>query len=162
MEMAEETLDTFWSLIDGIDICMMTTRDAGALRARPMTAKADKATHEFRFLTRQSTQKVDELAANPDVNLAFSDPKTGDYVSVSGQAYLTQDRKLIDQLWTASADAYFGCGKNDPDIAVIRVVPSKAEYWDARSTLRQAWNVFKAKDSDLEPELGANRKLALG
>ncbi len=160
--MAEEALDTFWSLIDGIDICMMTTRDSGALRSRPMLARVDRDTHEFRFLTRRSTHKIDELAANPDVNLAFSDPQAGDYVSVSGQAYLTQDRKLIDQLWNPAAGAFFGGGKEDPDIAVIRVVPSKAEYWDSHSTFRQAWNVFKAKRSDAEPDLGDNRKLALG
>ena len=45
---------------------------------------------------------------------------------------------------------------------MIRVVPSQAEYWDAQSTLRQAWNVFKAKLADAEPNLGENRKLALG
>jgi len=160
--MAEETLDTFWSLIDGIEICMMTTRDSNALRARPMMANVDKETHEFRFLTRQSTHKIDELAANPDVNLAFSDPKAGDFVSVSGQAYLTQDRKLLEQLWSPAAEAYFGCGSEDPDIAVIRVVPSRAEYWDAHGALRQAWNVFKAKRAGAEPDLGRNRKLALG
>ena len=63
----------------------------------------DKATREFRFLTRLSTHKTDELAANPDVNLAFSDPAAGNFVSVSGQAYLTQDRKLIEALWTPEA-----------------------------------------------------------
>lgn len=160
--MAEAELDRFWALIDEIETCMMTTRDAGALRARPMLAKVDKGTHEFRFLTRLSTHKTDELAANPDVNLAFSDPKAGDFVSVSGQAYLTQDRKLIDQLWSRAAEAYFGCGKEDPDIAVIRVVPSQAEYWDSHGALRQAWNVFKAKRARAEPDLGDNRKLALG
>jgi general stress protein 26 len=109
-----------------------------------------------------STHKTDELAANPAVNLAFSDPAAGNFVSVSGQAYLTQDRKLIDSLWTTEAEAYFGCGKADPDIAVIRVVPSRAEYWDSKSTLRQAWNLFKAKLADNEPVPGENRKLVLG
>ena len=45
---------------------------------------------------------------------------------------------------------------------MIRVVPSQAEYWDSSSTLRQAWNLFKAKLSDAEPDLGEHRKLALG
>ena len=160
--MAAAELDHFWALIETIDVCMMTTRDSGALRARPMIAVIDKGTHEFRFLTRLSTHKTGELAANPDVNLAFSDPGAGKFVSVSGQAYLTQDRKLIDSLWTTEAEAYFDCGQADPDIAVIRVVPSRAEYWDAKSTLRQAWNLFKAKLADAEPNLGENRKLALG
>lgn len=159
--MAEAGLETFWSLIDGIETCMMTTRDGNVLRARPMVADIDKATHEFRFLTKRSTHKTDELAAEPDVNLAFSDPRKGEFISVSGQAYLTQDRKLIDALWSDAAEAWFK-GRDDPDIAVIRVVPSQAEYWDAHSTLRQAWNVFKAKHADAGRNGSDNRKLALG
>ena len=159
--MADKSLDAFWTLIDGVDVCMMTTRDGGSLRARPMMARPDLATREFRFLTKLSSHKTDELAANPDVNLAFSDPKGGDYVSVSGQAYLTQDRKLIDQLWNAEAEAYFSCGKDDPDIGVIRVVPSNAEYWDSRSTLRRSWSMFKVRRTGADPDLAENRNLAL-
>ena len=159
--MAEETLDAFWSLIDGIHFCAMTTRDSNALSARPMMPDVDRATHEFRFLTRQSTHKIEELAANPDVNLAFSDPQQGTFVSVSGQAYLTQDRKLIDELWSPGAETYFGCRKDDPDIAVIRVVPSIAEYWDSRGALRKTWNVFKGKVAEPAPRAGRGRKVAL-
>lgn len=160
--MAENTLETFWSLIRGIDICMMTTRDSSALRARPMMADIDEATHEFRFITRLSTHKVDALAAHPDVNLAFSDARAGDFVSISGQAYLTRDRTLIDQLWSQAAEAYFDCGSDDPDIAVIRVVPSVAESWDRRGKLRQTWNIFKAKASDSELALRPSRRVAFG
>ena len=35
-EMAAANLDPFWALIEKIEICMMTTRDSNALRARPM------------------------------------------------------------------------------------------------------------------------------
>jgi general stress protein 26 len=160
--MAENTLETFWSLIRGSDVCMMTTRDSNALHARPMIADIDEAMHEFRFITRLSTHKVGALAAHPDVNLAFSDAEAGNFVSISGQAYLTRDRTLIDQLWSSAAEAYFECGRDDSDIAVIRVVPAIAENWDRRGTLRQTWNLFKAKASDSELALRPSRKLAFG
>jgi general stress protein 26 len=110
-----------------------------------MTARIDPDTHEFRFLTRLSTHKIDELAAEPDVNLAFCDPQAGDYVSVSGQAYLTQDRSLVEQLWNGEAEALLACRRDDPDLAVIRVVPAEAEFWEGSGRLRQTWNLFKAK-----------------
>jgi general stress protein 26 len=153
-------LGKFCSLVEGIDICMLTTSDAGSLRARPMAPHVDRQAREFHFLTKASSHKTDELAASPAVNLAFSEPKTGDFVSVSGQAYLTRDAKLIDALWTKEAEVYFG-SRDDPDLAVIRVVPSIAEYWDEHSTLKQAWNVFKAVAAKEEPDLGENRKLRL-
>jgi len=161
--MAQEALDTFWSLIEHIDFCMMTTRDAKSLRSRPMAARIDKTINEFRFLTRLSTHQTDELTANPDANLAFADPAAGNFVSVSGQAYLTQDRRLIDLLWSSDAEAFFDCGKDDPDIAVIRVVPSQAEHWDAHNTLRRTWNVFKAKVAPTEAaQFAQNSGQALG
>jgi general stress protein 26 len=160
--MAEDDLDTFWSLIDDIPISMMTSREGGSLRARPMGAKIDKTTHEFRFLTRLSSHNTDELAANAEVNLAFCDPVAGNFVSISGQAYLTQDRKLIDQLWDAESDTFLRCGRDDADVAVIRVVPSRAEYWGADGSLRHSWNVFKPKHAESEPDLSRGRKLATG
>jgi general stress protein 26 len=139
-----EALDTFWPLIRNVAICLMTTRDANALRSRPMMADIDETTHEFRFLTRLSSHKTDELAANPEVNLAFADPPAGHFVSVSGQAYLTQDPTLIAELWTAEAVTYLRCGADDPDVAVIRVVPSTAERWDG-SVFGGSWTVFKPR-----------------
>jgi general stress protein 26 len=160
--MVAENLDAFWELIDGNHVCMMTTLDSKALRARPMNAIVDKATHEFRFLTRLSTHKADALSANPDVNLSFSDPGAGRYISVSGQAYLTQDRDLIEELWSAESASRLACGSDDPDIAVIRVVPSRAEEWDGRGAFRRSFGVFKPRHSELEPDLAHVRRRAAG
>ena len=158
----DSSLATFWSLVERIGACMMTTRDAMALRARPMNGRIDRSTGEFRFLTRRSSHKTDELAAHPEVNLAFCDAEAGDFVSVSGQAYLTQDATLIDKLWSASAQRFLDAGKDDPDIAVIRVVPSIAEHWGSDSNLRQVWSVFRARVGDIEPHVAESRKRARG
>ncbi|SEQ35967.1 General stress protein 26 [Faunimonas pinastri] len=158
--MSDDTLDTFWKLVKDVHTCMMTTRDGNHLRARPMAPLFDETTHEIRFLTQLSSHKTDELASNPDCNLAFANPSKGDYVSVSGQAYLTQDRKLIDLLWKDDFKAWFKNGKDDPDVGVIRVVPAQAEYWDSNGALKQAWEVFKAKHSDTQPDMGENKKLS--
>jgi general stress protein 26 len=159
--MAEASLDRFWSLLEGVPVCMMTTRDAGTLRSRPMVPIVDRTTREFRFLTRLSSHKIDELAEKPDVNLAFANPAAGDFVSVSGQAYLTQDRKLIDQLWSADAAVYLERSRESPEIAVIRVVPSMAEHWDASSALIEVWDVFRTGRSRPEPDLVERRSVGL-
>lgn len=159
--MSDEPVEKLWSLIEDIGVCMLTTRDGGILRSRPMVADVNKGTHEFRFITSLSSHKTDELAANPDVNIAFSDPDDDEYVSVSGQASLTQDRALIEELWNPYAEAWFKGGKDDPDIGVIRVVASKAEYWEGSNTLKQSWSLLKAVVGDSKPDLGENRKVSL-
>jgi len=146
-------LDTFWALIDDMAVCMMTTRDGAALHSRPMVADIDKSTHEFRFLTKLSSHKIDALAANPAVNLAFCDAQRCIFVSVSGQAYLTQDRTLIDAIWRSGAARYFDGARDDPDTAVIRVVPATAEHWNSDRSLQQSWTVFKPRNAELKPAM---------
>jgi hypothetical protein len=45
-----------------------------------------------------------------------------------------QDRAKIDELWKPFLKAWFPEGKDDPQIALIRVDVDHAEYWDAPSS----------------------------
>jgi general stress protein 26 len=154
--MAEESLETFWGLIEHVDVCMMTTWDAKHLMSRPMAPKIDRGAHEFFFLAQMSSFRTEMLAGHPDVNLGFCDPDDGTFVSVSGQAYVTRDRKLIDALWSDGAGALVDASRDDPDLCVIRVVPSRAEYWDGDCNLKLSWNVFKAKSAPEPEELASD------
>jgi len=159
--MSEAPLDEFFGLIDDIQTCMLTTRDEGRLRSRPMGFSFDRDTHEFRLLTRKSSHKAEELAANPEVNLAFARPDRHEFVSVSGQAYLTTDSHLIEAVWTEDADAWFKGGKEDPEAAVIRVVPSQGEYWHGHNSLIRRWDLIRAKRAGEEPHLQEQGKVSL-
>ncbi|MBZ8135286.1 pyridoxamine 5'-phosphate oxidase family protein [Afifella sp. IM 167] len=159
--MSEAPMEEFFRLIDDIRTCMLTTRDEGRLRSRPMGFSFDRGTHEFHLLTRKSSHKAEELAANPGVNLAFARPDRHEFVSVSGQAYLTTDHRLIEAVWTEDADAWFKGGKEDPEAAVIRVVPSLGEYWHGHNQLIRHWNLIRAKRAGEEPHLQENSQVTL-
>jgi general stress protein 26 len=137
----------FWGLIGGTERCLMTTNEGGGLRSRPVVAAIDRASHEFRLLSRLSDHRVDDLAANPDVNLAFIGA-AGGCLSVVGQAYVTQDARLIEALWSDEAARRFNCSADDPDIAVIRIVPTRADAWDRLGRLRQSWSSIKPRRRD--------------
>lgn len=146
--MKDGELAEFWSLLDGIGTCMMTTSEGAELHSRPMRPLIDKPARQIRFLTRRSTHNVDELAANPQVNLAFAEPAGGVYVSVTGQAYLTTDRHLIDDLWSPDVAACLGCAADDEDVAVIRVVPVTATHWSGAGARRDFPLFRRAHDGD--------------
>ena len=134
----------FWKLLAGMPVCMLVTRDGPTLRSRPMAPNVDAATEEIRFLTRRSSHKVDEIDTMGAINLAFVDTRREAYVSVSGMAVLSQDRDLMRAIWTADDDISFPEGPDGPDIAAIRVLPTMAEYWDARGGERRyAWLGFR-------------------
>src|SRR4051812_8079303 len=96
----EKKLDDLYALIDGIEVAMFTTRRAdGSLVSRPMQVQERTAGTDLWFMTNVESHKLDELAADPHVNLGFYRDRTREWVSVSGTAVLSQDRRLIDGLY---------------------------------------------------------------
>ena len=108
--MAEaKNVEELYELIEDIEIAMLTTRRPdGQLVSRPMATQVRAAGADFWFVTSTDTEKLDELEADPHVNLAYYDMKSREYVSVSGIAKLSQDRAKIRELYRPDWRAWFG------------------------------------------------------
>lgn len=149
-------------MIKDIDFCMLTTIDEqGDPHSRPMSSNGDIDEHgDIWFFTGASSHKVNEVANSPKVNLSFADPKNQQYVSVTGVAKLVRDRSKIDELWRPEFKMWFPKGKDDPEIALLRVSLEKAEYWDSpSSTIGYALSFVSAIVTGKQPEFGENKKL---
>lgn len=135
-------------LIDGIKVAMLTTVAAnGELVSRPLQTRKREFDGDLWFMTSADSGKVDELIANPHVNLAYADPEQTRYVSITGAAQLVRDRAQIEALWDDAFDPlYFKQGRDDPDIALIRVRAHTAEAWTAGSnTISRLFNFVRAR-----------------
>jgi general stress protein 26 len=129
-------LEELYELVDGIEIAMFTTRRAdGQLVSRPMATQAKSAGADFWFVTDASTAKLDELEADPNVNLAYYNMKSREYVSVSGEARVVDDRAKVRELWRPDWKAWFGDDGSpnagtpeDPRIVLIGVDASSATF----------------------------------
>jgi general stress protein 26 len=161
--MTQETDDVkkLAKLIKGIRVAMLTTRDDdGTLRARPMQTQEQEFDGTLWFFTPASSHKVTEVDREHQVNLSYADPADNRYVSVSGTATLVRDRSKIDQLWTPVLKAWFPQGKDDPDVALLKVDVTKAEYWDApSSTFVKLVGFTKAVLTGQQYRPGENEKL---
>jgi general stress protein 26 len=116
-------------LLENMSVAMLTNIDAdGALATRPMSALQMDVDGALWFFTDLRSAKVESLRA---VNLSFSDPVHGTYVSLSGRGEISVDREHIERLWTPLARPWFPDGPLCGDIALLKVVPGTAEYWDA-------------------------------
>ena len=149
-------------LIEEIRIAMLTTRDAdGTLRSRPLQTLrcADEGT--LWFFTSASSPKVAEAASDGgQVNLSYASPDKMDYVSISGRATLSRDRKLMEALWNKWVEVFFPKGIDDPDLALLRVDIEKAEYWDSPGTaVGRAYAIAKALVTGNKDATGENVKL---
>lgn len=132
---ANENIAKVAKLIKGIRFAMMTTvAPDGSLHSRPMAAQEQEFNGDLWFFTSKDTVKVDEIAADSRVNLAFADPDDNRYVSISGTARLVSERAKIDELWSPALKAWFPEGKDDPTIILVHVDPAIAQYWDSPSS----------------------------
>ena len=121
-------------LAKGIHIAMMTTvaRD-GSMSSRPMAVQDKPFDGTLWFLTRNTSEKIDEIADDQHVTLNFADTSASKYLSLKGRASVNQDRSKIKDLWNPMYKAWFPKGEDDPEIAVLRVDVHEGDYWEATS-----------------------------
>ncbi|MGH8173978.1 MAG: pyridoxamine 5'-phosphate oxidase family protein [Rhodanobacteraceae bacterium] len=149
-------------LIDGIEVAMLTTHKAdGSMVCRPLqTLEFDRA-GELVFFTGADSHKVGELEANPDVNIAYANPRNQAYVSVRGTASIDRDRATIDELWSPVQKIFFPEGKDDPNLVVLRVRVRDAAYWEsAGNFVARALDFAKGMLSQDPSDLGKHGKLS--
>jgi len=130
----EEMLQKVGDLIKDIKMAMLTTEaEDGVLRSRPMATQNSSFDGTLWFFTSASSGKVGELDWNPEVNLSYAEPSDTKYVSVSGNGEIVRDRAKMQELWSDIYKAWFPQGLNDPDVCLLIVEVSAAEYWEAKS-----------------------------
>jgi general stress protein 26 len=129
---ATDDLRKLGELIDGIEVAMLTTHAAdGSMVSRPLQTLEFDAGGELVFFTAADSRKIDELQANPDVNIAYANPGKQVYVSVRGATRIDRDRATIDALWSPVQKIFFPQGKDDPNLVVLRVRVRDAAYWES-------------------------------
>ncbi|QIG38173.1 pyridoxamine 5'-phosphate oxidase family protein [Microbacterium sp. 4R-513] len=118
-------------LVEDIDFTMLTTIDAdGNLVGRPMSTRQMDENGDIWFFTSDHTKKVDEVEADHDVALSYLDAKGMRFVSVAGTARVVHDQAKMQELYTPSLDIWFEDGLDTPGIALLRVTPVEAEFWE--------------------------------
>ncbi len=157
-----EMRDKLWSMMKDVGVAMLTTEDAGQLRARPMVAAQKGFDGTLWFFTRGSSHKVAEVGKERHVGVTYADAGRQNYVSLSGTAKLVTDKATIEARWAESARVWFPKGKDDPDLALLRVDVDAAEYWDApNGTMLMAYGYVKAVLTGEGPHPGGNEKVTL-
>jgi general stress protein 26 len=158
--------DKLWKMIKDIKFAMFTTRHGnGHLHARPMTTqnKALEADESLWFFMSKKSGPVDDLKADPTVNVVYASPSSDTYVSVSGTAAMIEDAAKKQQLWGKLNEAWFPGGPSDPDLALVQVRIVHANYWDVKeSKIVQLFEMAKAALTGKPPtELGEHGEVRM-
>ncbi len=131
----QEGHDKIFEMVKGIHIAMMTTvARNGSMSSRPMALQDKPFDGTLWFLTRSTSEKVDEIQDDTHVTLTFAEPSDSKYVTLKGRASVSQDRSRIKELWNPMYKAWFPNGEDDPEIAVLKVRVDEGEFWQASSS----------------------------
>ncbi len=133
---ATQKVEELYGLIDEMETAMMTTQQAdGQLVTRPMATQTQAGIGDLYFVTDVNSKKVEDLRQNPQINLGYLNSSNYEWVSVSGEATVSQDRAKIKELYQPDWKAWFGDeggendgGPDDPRLALIVVDASSVRY----------------------------------
>lgn len=159
-------LKTLWELIKDIRFGMLTHRHGdGSLQGHPLTTQ-NKSIDEgalLYFFISEKSEMAGRLRVDSNVNVAYADPDSDTYVSVAGTARFSDDKATRERLWTPMAQAWFPGGANDPDVALLEVKISHAEFWNVKdSKITQLFKMAKAAVTGETPKhMGEHKEVKL-
>ena len=165
----DQKLNDLYALIDGIEIAMFTTRRPdGQLVSRPMATQTQAEGSDLWFVTDVESNKLDELQFDPHVNLTYYKDRTREWVSVSGPATISQDRRAIHKLYQKDWRAWFGDeggerngGPDDPRLALVVVDIQSVVYLKVDKPQPVVlFEVARAMVTGTPPNLGEQRELS--
>lgn len=162
----EEVTDKAWDLAKKIRVCLFTTHDGERHRMRPLSAhiERDRGTVEFLVgadgghTVERATGKpvpglVEQIESSPQVSLGFADPGSSDFVAMTGEATVSNDRARIRELWSDFMKAWWDSAE-DPKIRLVTFVPDDAELWEGPNKLIAYAVMLTAAATGAKPKLG--------
>ncbi|WP_372828123.1 pyridoxamine 5'-phosphate oxidase family protein [Polaromonas sp.] len=140
--------ETLWDLIKDIKFGMLTHRHGdGSLQSHPLTTQnqsIDENSTLYFFISKKG-EMASSLGHDANVNVAYADTSDDNYVSIAGKATLSDDQATTERLFNTFTKAWFPGGVNDPDLQLVEVKITHAEYWNAKdSKVTQLFKMAKS------------------
>jgi general stress protein 26 len=160
----QERRDKVKELVADAKICMLTTMTSdGRHVSRPMAVQDVEFDGDLWYFAYGDSDLVQQIAVHPQVNVAFSDSKHNNWISISGAAERVEDRAKAEELWSAPLKAWFPDGLDTPGLTLVKVHAETAEYWEAAhsSKVITLLGYAKAAVTGKTPDAGENETVRL-
>jgi general stress protein 26 len=108
--------------------CNLATIEADQPHARIMGAARIDDDFTTWYATHTSSNKVRQIRTCPNVCVTFW--ASAKDLRIFGKAQIVDDKDTKDKMWNDEWLQFWPKGKNDPEYALIKVTPKKAEFRD--------------------------------
>ena len=164
-----EAIERIRDMVDKAETCFFCTAvsrgSSGA--TRPMAVQKIDGDGTLWFLSAADSHKNRELEEDPAVRLFFQVSEHAGFMTLTGRARITRDRRKIKELWSPILKTWFTEGEDDPRITVIAVSPTGGYYWDnkhgkaiAGIKMMVGAAIGKTLDDSIEGTLGVRGRRA--
>jgi general stress protein 26 len=136
---------------------LMTKAGDGRMHGRPMAVAKLERDSDLYFVGDVTSPKVEEIKSDPQVTATFQ--SSNQFATVSGRAEIVRDQAVIDELFSEAWEVWFPKGKNDPNLCLIRIEGSEAEYWDNAGVqgLKYMFKAAKAYLQGTKPDVASDQ-----
>ena len=120
---------------------------------RPMSVQEVDDEGNLWFISMVDSAKNEEIKLDPFTQLFFQENKNSGFLSIYGISEVVKDQAKIDKLWNPFLKVWFQNGKDDPNITLIKVVPTNVYYWDTKhgeavAFIKMAASIITGKTMD--------------
>lgn len=120
-------------LLQRCRVCMFGTFEKSKMSFRPMAHVEVDDQGDVWFFTSSSSVKAEQIKANPNAVLTFSNESENLYLSIEGVACVSNINKdRMRELFTPSVKAWFPEGLDDPDLSLLKFHPVEIDFWNAQ------------------------------
>ncbi|QPH54991.1 pyridoxamine 5'-phosphate oxidase family protein [Pontivivens ytuae] len=123
---------------------------------QPMAHIVDRDAKALYFFTKKSTDLVRAMGPNSMAHFTLISDDHDYHACMKGPLVLDNDEAKIEKMWSNVVAAWYEQGKDDPDLALIRMDLQDAAIWaSTNSSLKFGWEIAKANVKDAhQPEIG--------
>jgi len=128
----QEAIDKLRKLAEGQTCMFLTELDQLPIASRPMATQRVDADGNFWFFSGDDTQKNMDIRVDDRVQLIYMNSSSYAYLSLYGKAEVVKDDDLKKELWNVFLTTWYPDGPTDPNLVLLKFVPSDGYYWDTQ------------------------------
>jgi general stress protein 26 len=136
MPTPQELETKFWKALKSDMTIMLGLDGVEDGHARPMTAQFEGERGPIWFFTAKDNAIVQRIGRGNRAIATFTSKDHDLFATLHGKLTVDTDRAVIDRLWNRFVAAWYEHGKDDPNLALLRLDAERAEIWlDASSMI---------------------------
>lgn len=152
--------DTFWQLVNDINICMAVSYRDGKFISQPLRGYGDREQNKIYFITRVAANIRQHYPT--EMSLSYISNATPACMSISGRAYLSENKQKLESVWDNHAKVWFPEGPDNHEIALLEFTPVEATYWNVEDNMASIfWEFAKAQVTKNPPDVGEKVRIEL-